>query len=59
MSLKLKERERTKACSGSNVLGEEADKCYKLVMVIVKDMSFSVSYSGSGGRLRSGEVLSA
>jgi len=33
MSLKLKERERTKACSGSSVLGEEADKCYKLVMV--------------------------
>lgn len=33
MSLKLKERERAKACSGSGVLGEEAEKCYKLVMV--------------------------
>ena len=59
MSLKLKERERTKACSGSSVLGEEADKCYKLVMVRLTDISSSVSYSCTGGRLSSGEVLSA
>ena len=61
MSLKLKERERAKACSGSGVLGEEAEKCYKLVMVRRSNISTLSSQSGkcSGRGLWSGEILPA